>query len=177
MKVFEQPLERLALVEAGGSSPQFLMTMLPNSGMVTVLSLDVGTPSDVDVVRQRSIWGLGAWVRGGTGIISLNFGPDCQDDHYQVALSLGYRPGIPLGVDGVLHLVPDALFAVSLSGVPVLFQNFVGTLDSNGVANPRPQVALPLNACLQGLRIYAGAVAYDAGGIQAISNCWGVTLQ
>ena len=95
---------------------------------------------------------------------------------YQVALSFGFTPGIPVPGVGTIHLVVDPLFLTSILAGPPTFENFGGVLDSTGAAPNPVAFTVPFIPSLQGIRIFGSAVTFGPGGIQAISNSWGVTI-
>lgn len=92
---------------------------------------------------------------------------------YLAAASFGTLPGI-MTPAGRIHLVPDALFYLSLQA-PALFQGFAGVLDPNGTA--LLGVGIPAIPALRGLRFYLAAVSYDTGGLRRISDPLGVTIE
>jgi len=92
---------------------------------------------------------------------------------YQAAASFGTLPGIQTPA-GRIHLVPDALFFLSLRA-PSLFQGFAGVLDPTGTA--LLGVKIPAIPALRGLRFYLVAVSYDGGGFRRISEPLGVTVE
>jgi hypothetical protein len=95
---------------------------------------------------------------------------------YPVALAFGHRPGIALGPIGTVHLTHDPLFVTTLIGVPGVFNNFKGKLDAQGRATPPPSMNVPALRGIAGTRIFGAAVAHDKT-VEAISNCWGITIR
>jgi len=176
IEVREQPFEEFVVSEAG-AAPQHLALIDPKGGITSLHgSSGLFKPSDVEILGQRQLWAVSIFGIGKVGTLYLNFGPSQAGKHYQIALSLGHGPGIGLGSVGTLHLGYDALFLASLLAGPPIFNNFSGTLDQAGRAIPFPNVAIPYDWALYGLRVYAGAIAYDQSGVTAVSNCWGATL-
>jgi hypothetical protein len=92
---------------------------------------------------------------------------------YLAAASFGTRPGIPTPA-GPIHLVPDALFFLSLQA-PAVFSGFAGALDARGRASLA--IRVPAAPALRGLRFFVAAIAFDGGGIRRISEPLGVTLE
>jgi len=173
----EQPVPRLLCSEYGGP-PQHLWIMDPVSQAVTTLyagNNQIGF-SDAEVLGSRALWSVNAWKVGSQGRLSLNFGTRRGGNGYQLALSLSSGPGIPMGKAGVVHLALDSLFVLSLQiGAPIFF-DFGGQLNAWGQAPRPPFVQIPNAPSLRGIRIYAGAIAYDSTGITAVSNVWGATI-
>jgi len=177
VEVLEQTGERV-LALSGLQGDAALSVVTPGGG-VTSIGPPVASPFARDVVRlgDRSLWSAGKWRVGSPAMLDLDFGPAHAGAFYQVALSLGHRPGIPVGPAGVAHLAPDALFALSVAGVPGLFVNFGGTLDAQGRAPSRPTVNLPPVPGLRGVRVFGAAVAYTLQGARTVSNAWGIVLE
>lgn len=98
-------------------------------------------------------------VHGGTVMLQLEAGPTAAAKLHVVLGSLtGVSPGVP--IDGpTLPLVPDAYFALTLSGnSPVA--NAVGLLDDQGAASASLSVG-PLSANFVGLVAQHAAVILD----------------
>jgi len=177
VEVLEQPWEHvLALSVVQGNAALSVMTP---GGAVTSIGSPVAFPfvRDVVLLGDRSLWSVGKWQVGRPAMLDLDFGPAHGGEFYQVALSLGHRPGIPVNPAGVAHLAPDALLALSVVGVPGLFVNFGGTLDPQGRAPSRPTVNLPAVPGLRGSRVFGAAVAYTPQGARKVSNAWGIVLE
>lgn len=96
---------------------------------------------------------------------------------YQVALtSSGTTPGLPVD-RRFISLVPDSLFFITVANqVPVIFQDFSGTLKTTGTA--RAKVVIPTIPALVGLKIHGAFVTYPGGpaGVKTVSNPWGFTI-
>lgn len=178
VEVLEQnTLNREQFLAVDYGSDNTYLSLVDGAGNVSTLNGGRFAPVDCEVVRGRPLWTANRWLVGNTGRMHLTFGPARAGDSYQVAMSSAHRPGLPLG-PRTLHLAIDPLFLLTARNLaPALFQNFSGTLDGNGRATPAPQVAIPQLTGLRGVRVFAGAVAYNAGGISAVSNCWGTTIQ
>lgn len=167
--------EQFLAVDYGGDNTY--LSLVDGSGNVTTLNGGRFAPVDCEIVRGRPLWTANRWQIGNAGRMHLTFGPARSGDSYQVAMSTGHRPGLSIA-GRTLHLAVDPVFLLSAQNLaPALFQNFSGTLDGNGRATPAPQVALPALAGLRGVRVFAGAVAFNGGGVSAVSNCWGTTIQ
>jgi len=166
---------RFVGVEYGGA-PRHIYRKSPDAVVPSaVFTHDAFGPSDLEVVRSRQVWGLHGWRQGKTAKFSVNFGPACAAERYKVVLSAtGHTPGIRFGAAGTLHIVWDWLSVLSFLEAPP-FHFFSGVLNLEGRAAPDPRVDIPAGTA--GLRIYAGAVAYNAGGVIEISNCYGVTIE
>lgn len=174
----EQPAPLLLCSEYGGP-PQHLWTLDPVSQAVTTLhaaSNQIGF-SDAAVLGSRVLWSVNAWTVGSQARLSLNFGTRRGGNGYQLALSLSSGPGIPVGKSGVVHLGLDSLFVLSLQIGPPIFFDFAGQLNAWGQAPRPPFVQIPNAPSLRGVRVYAGAVAYDSTGITGVSNVFGATIQ
>lgn len=172
VRVRHQPVERLLTADL--SVPGQVMHWVVG-GAVSTLATVPGRIWDVVALDDRTLWTASPWRAGGLGSLAVNFGASHAGDFYQAALSFGFAPGIPLGAPGTVHLQLDPLFLLSLAGVPGIFSDFAGSLDSKGRSIRMPTTFI--SPALRGLRIYAGAVAYNRTGITAVSNCWGTTLQ
>jgi len=178
LRAMEQPRNLLLCCE-GGTRPHHLATFDPASASVTTLYRSTAyLPfSDAAVFQSRKVWASGGWFIGIPGVLAVNFGATRALRRYQIGLSFGHAPGIPVPGVGEIHLRPDHLFVASLWFGPPLFNHFNGRLDSQGRAIPAPSVAIPPDPALRGLRIYGAAVTYSASGISDISNCWGITIR
>jgi len=183
IEVREQPSEAFLCTEAG-SAPQHL-TLITPGGQVTTLHTSSGkfSPTDAEFLEGRPLWATSAWNVGLKGTLSLNFGAAQAGKTYQIALSWGHMPGIPVtgvgpnSVSGHIHVAPDGLFFASMLNGPPVFNNFSGTLNSWGQPKQTPYVNIPDLWILVGLHLNGAAVAYDKNGITAISNCWSNILR
>jgi len=178
IETVEQPAPGLLLTEYG-AAPQHLWTLDPVSMAVTTIHAtnNVIGFSDADVIGSRALWSVNTWTVGGQGRLSLDFGTRHGGQGYQLALSLATGPGIPVGSAGVVHLGLDNLFFLSLQIRAPIFFDFGGTLDSWGKTARPPFVQIPNAPALRGVRVYAGAIAYNTAGITAVSNIWGTTIR
>jgi hypothetical protein len=77
---------------------------------------------------------------------------------YVAALSLGTSPGIPIGTQ-TIPLVPDAVFAATVGGLPPFLVGMTGYLDRNGVATG--SISFPPFPALRGVRLYAAFVVLE----------------
>jgi len=161
-----------------GTQP-FHILFATGTGVITTLISGPLTPGWVEVAGSRPLWATGPWKVGSTGHLNLNMGAAHAGDFYRVALSLSHRPGIPFARAGVhLHLTPDVLFALTANGdVPGFTRGFAGRLDGGGRSPLVPTVTIPNVPSLRGIRIFGGALTYNASGITGASNCWGISLQ
>jgi len=153
----------------GAGSLVTTISALPFSG-VTVL------PN-----RHREISGAGTALPGSTYLLFFS-GPtsngDDPHDPYVAACSWDTDPGILLSDGRKIPLQPDPLFFLSLTGIP-MFQNFVGVLNSSGVAEPLPSVEIPAEPALIGFRFYISYVSINAAypnNIGVIADPWGITI-
>ena len=177
VEVREQPYEELVATE-GGTDPQHVL-VLDLKGGLTSFHTSKGrfAPSDLAILGQRPLWATTPWNVGHLAELSVQFGPAHASEYYQVALSFGHGPGIPVPGRGTIHLTVDALFQTSFQIGSPTFGFFAGKLDKDGKAPIDPEVLIPDLTVLIGTRIYGGAVSYNATGITEVSNCWGVTLR
>ena len=116
--------------------------------------------------------------RPGESVSFLLHSPTFTRRGYQVALSLGKSPGIPIGAGRVLPLNPDPLFFGSIFGGPPVIGNFAGLLDGNGRATAK--LWIPNVTQLKGLRFFAAyAVLHLAApnGIVEISQAGLLVVQ
>jgi hypothetical protein len=163
----------LFLVCDAGDPPTFL-TLIDGQGGITTLNAGTYGPTDCEKVGARNLWSVNRWTASSLGQLNLNMGRAGANDAYQVALSFGHFGFKIRGFK--LHLAPDPLLTLSAQNIlPGVFRNFAGTLDVNGLPTMQPSVAIP--GGLRGLRVFAGAISYDASGITNVSNCFGVTIQ
>jgi hypothetical protein len=130
------------------------------------------TVSDVATWGSRALTGQGSPRPGSAYPIHLGLFSE-SGRAYQAACSFGTLFGIPTPA-GRIPLDPDALFFLSLAN-PVAFQGFAGFLSRSGTA--RLTVNLPNIGALRGLRFFAAAITYDAGGIRRISEPLGVLIE
>jgi len=175
----------LAIVQRTGSVKQLpfseasCVTVDPKIGSVWAASLDgkiIHTDASGNVIASADvgdhrftgidIWGdqnasLRASGFAGTDqLVTLQFDRSKKAPYY-CALSLGNRPGIPLGGSRTLFLQPDRLFFVTAStSLPGLTKAFAGTLDDFGFAWPRFRLPSFLP---RGLLLHFGAVAVNTG--------------
>jgi hypothetical protein len=177
VEVREQPYEELVATE-GGTDPQHVL-VLDLKGSLTSFHTSKGrfAPSDLAILGQRPLWATTPWNVGHLAELSVQFGPAHASEYYQVALSFGHGPGIPVPGRGTIHLTVDALFQTSFQIGSPTFGFFAGKLDKDGKAPIDPQIFIPDLTVLIGTRIYGGAVTFNATGITEVSNCWGVTLR
>jgi len=156
-----------------GLAPTYL-ALIDGAGAVTLLNSGSYGPNDCEKVGALNLWSVNRWSAGSVGQLNLNMGRAGANDSYQVALALGHL-GFNIGTFR-LHLSPDWLFRLSaLNVLPGVFRNFAGTLDANGLPTVHPSVAIPLG--LSGIRVFAGAISYNATGVTNVSNCFGITIQ
>ena len=90
---------------------------------------------------------------------------------YQIACSLGRRPGVKLPNGEWLHLnVLDSLFFLTSQNLaPILFRNFAGTLDVLGSAKASIRLpgSFPKNL---GITVFCAAVIYNLQGVLQVTN-------
>jgi len=89
---------------------------------------------------------------------------------YAMAISLaGIQPGLPFGRMN-LPLVPDTIFYITAANtIPLVFQNFHGTLDTSGAA--KANLAIPNMGVLAGIKVHAAFVTYPGpAGVKTVSN-------
>jgi hypothetical protein len=79
---------------------------------------------------------------------------------YQMACALGDSPGIPLPVNRLLALNPDALFFLSIFMPGGIFQNFSGVTSKSGYATG--YVNVPNDKRLIGVILFAAGATIDA---------------
>lgn len=177
VEILEQPTHRMLVAEAG-TDPQhvFVFDRTNNS----VLSIHTGNgvirPADVELPNGRTFWALNVTEVGSKTPLSVSFGSNFAGHTYQVGLSFGFSPGIPIPGVGRIHLNVDPLLFASLNAGPPTFENFSGILDANGEPNNQPAYTIPFIPALQGVRFYGSAVAVGPTGVSAISNSWGITI-
>jgi len=102
----------------------------------------------------------------------LNF-PGEDGFSYQVAASLGMRPGIVAPGGTYIPLSVDPVLFLSLTDTGI-FRNFAGTLATNARATASWRI--PAIPALRGIRCYFAAVTIS-GGIRSVSNPIGVTVR
>jgi len=97
---------------------------------------------------------------------------------YQMACALGDSPGIPLPVNRLLALNPDALFFLSIFMPGGIFQSFSGLTSKSGYATG--YVNVPNDKRLIGVTLFAAGATIDAaapGGIHVHSASKPVKIQ
>ena len=115
---------------------------------------------------------------------------DFQTNTYLVYLKSGGDAGLPFQMGSSfgngpipidsrkLELSPDNLLVVSTSGaLPMIFQDYAGTLDAQGEAKAR--LNIPNIPALKGFRIYTAFVTLKASapsGVSSISNSFMFTI-
>lgn len=147
-----------------GSSIGVLRADLQGQNVSMIAQVPNGVTA-LTVFGSRYVAGFGAATPGSMFTILASF-PEWPNRGYQLAMSLGYKPGIPTS-SGVIPLVPDPLFFLSMN-VPTVFVNFAGRLDSQGIA--LANVNIPNSPALVGLVVYYGGVAFDQSGILTIAE-------
>jgi len=125
------------------------------------------------VAGSRHLCGL-TEARPGLVYSMLVSSPNEPGARYGVALSFGFRPGIPVGGGRKIYLNPDSLFLASATGRGP-FYGFQGTLNAQGEAVAA--VAIPGLAGLSGLRFFASAITVVNNRISVISDPVGVTIR
>lgn len=154
------PATRLYAVVDLGQSSGSVFRFDPVSGAVTtVANLKGVRPTQVAVFGGRHLSAVSAPRVGQTFQMRLSM-PKYPGAAYLTALSFNFSPGFTLPGGIKVHLTPDSLFALSVSGLP-MFKNFQGTLGTQGDA--APAVVLPNIAALAGFRFFAAAVAFNGG--------------
>jgi hypothetical protein len=152
---------------------RYLFRYSPRSGTLsTVGTLPNGTFSDVMTWRSRMLGGLTRPARGTAYRVRLSI-PVEAGKAYFAAAALGILPGIPVGGKHV-PLNPDALFFLSIQ-VPTIFSGFQGVLSNAGTADLT--VNIPPVQQLLGFRFFLAAITFDGGGIRAVSEPLGVTIE
>lgn len=122
---------------------------------------------------SRHLW-PGSEARPGRPYRLMVSSPNEPGADYVIALSLGYRPGIPVAGGRKIYLNPDPLLSYSLTNSGI-FSGFQGRLDPQGEAPA--SVAIPGHPGLSGLRFFASAVTIVNHRISVISEPLGVTIQ
>jgi hypothetical protein len=90
---------------------------------------------------------------------------------YQLACSLGRRPGVtlPNGERLMLNVTDPLFFLTSTNQIPTIAQQFSGTLDASGRAVAT--VALPGNLPANlGVTVFCGGVIYAGANIVQVTN-------
>jgi len=137
-----------------------------------------GGLGDYDIWSTRFI-GLtsaGAAGPGKTQILSFS-DPTSVGRVYLAAASLGSTPGIPIGTR-TLPLNPDALFVLSVGGLPPILNGYNRVIDANGAA--RGTIIFPNNPAITGIVFFNAFVVFDSAaphGIKTISNAHQVLTQ
>jgi hypothetical protein len=129
--------------------------------------IDLKAPFTIDsaVLSVSSQPTPGATVRFGLSA------PRAPGRVYQVALSFGTSPGIPLAGGRLIPLNVDHLLFASLTVGPPLFNQFLGVLDRSGTGAAR--LAVPNQSALIGVRFHTGFAAFDhpaPGGVLTFSD-------
>jgi len=131
-------------------------------------------PTAVTLAGSRHLCGIND-ARIGTAYRLQVSSPNESGAVYAVAISFGFRPGIPVGKSGrTVYLNPDPLFHYSLSNSGIC-SGFQGRLNSAGEASA--SIAIPNIPSLSRLRFFACAVTIVNNQISVISDPLGVTIQ
>jgi len=125
------------------------------------------------IAGSRHLW-PGSEARPGQTYRLMVSSPNEPGASYVIALSLGFRPGIPVPGGRKIYLNPDPLFFYSLTNSGI-FSGFRGGLNPRGEAPA--SVAIPNHPGLSGLRFFASAVTIVNHQISVISEPLGVTIQ
>jgi len=97
---------------------------------------------------------------------------------YQVALSFGASPGIPVAGGRLIPLNLDHLLLASVTVGAPIFNQFLGMLDASGAATAR--LVVPNQGALIGVRFHAGFAAFDRaapGGVLTFSDSVPLQIQ
>ncbi len=132
----------------------------------TVRTTALGSPKNprnVTAAWGRAFLPLSAPEVGKSYRVALRSRPDARKV-YRTALAFSSRPGIPTPL-GPVPLNPDALFYLSMSGVP-MFRGFNGMLDTTG--GSMLAVDIPPAGSLRGIRILMACVVVDTQGFRRI---------
>jgi len=155
-----EPSTRLYAVADLSNTSGTIYRFDPVSGAITtIVNLNGIRPTQIAVAGGRHLCAVNAPQVGKTYQMLISM-PQYVGASYVTALSFGYSPGFVLPGGVKVHLNPDTLFALSVSGLP-MFSKFQGTLGNQG--NAAPSVALPNIPGLVGLRFFAAAVAFNGG--------------
>ena len=155
----------------GGDTSSTESTFPVKNGPRLVFSPKGGNSQDAFVCRVRFVeLSASGATRPGGKVDYLIRETDSAGLAYQLGTSLGTGP-VAIG-SRQLHLSPDGLLSVSVSGLwPWIFSGFSGVVGGNGLAGATLQI--PNSAPLIGTRIHSAFVTLDAHapeGIQSISN-------
>jgi hypothetical protein len=158
-----------------GRNPLLLRLDARTKAVTTLVQLprSVVNSTAVAIAGSRHLCGLNDARPGGLYSMLVS-SPNEAGAPYTVALSFGFRPGIPVGGGRKIYLSPDPLFLASATGRGP-FYGFQGTLDARGEAVAA--VAIPNLAGLSGRRFFASAVTVVKNRISVVSDPLGVTIQ
>jgi hypothetical protein len=145
-----------------------MWTFGPGAYTATAATINNNTGLHVRITEVKARIELsGVPARGATVTFYLA-APGGGGHWYQVGSSFGQGP-IPLGPHRLLPLSPDPLLVISTSGAfPMFFQNYLGTLDSNGAATAR--MTIPNLVALKGVRFYTAFATLDPRSPLAVSQ-------
>jgi len=141
--------------------------------LTTVANLGACCAGSVTVAGSRHLGGVGYARIGSTYGLRVSF-PTRRGFPYVVALSFGFRAGIPTGAGRAIQLDPDPLFFYSLTSAGI-FSGFQGILNARGEAVAT--LLVPGVPALRGKRFYASALTLASGGVDRIADTIGVTIR
>jgi len=143
------------------------------AAFTTVANLGACCAGSVTIAGSRHLGGLGYAQVGSTYGLRVSF-PGRHGFPYLVAVSLGFRAGIPTGTGRAVQLDPDPLFFYSLTNTGI-FSGLQGILNAKGEAVAT--VALPGAPALRGQRFFAAAVTFSSGRVDRIADTIGITIR
>lgn len=143
------------------------------AALTTVANLGGCCAGSVTIAGSRHLGGLGYAQVGSTYGLRVSF-PGRRGFPYLVAVSFGFRAGIPTGTGRAIQLDPDPLFFYSLTNTGI-FSGFQGVLNAKGEAVAA--LMLPGVPALRGKRFFAAAVTFSNGGVDRIADTIGITIR
>lgn len=138
----------------------------------------IGAAVSLDIYGRRRLVVNGSGKPGSRALITVaSLKPSDAGLAYQLACSFARRPGLRPRTGEWLHLAPDALFTLSISGAaPGLFVRFAGYLSPSGRATAALNVPAALPSGLD-LPIFVAGVIYDGGGVRTVTNTHWLVLR
>jgi hypothetical protein len=126
--------------------------------------------------QGRHLSALGPAVLGQDLVLRLS-DPDAGGGAYAVLASGSAGGGVDLGALGYLCLDPDLLFSLSFPAPPAsIFENFLGSLDQNGVAG-EIAVHIPAEPFLAQRPLHFQAAVLSVSGSFAFTNVLNLKIQ
>jgi hypothetical protein len=137
-----------------------------------------GATASLELYGRLRLTVRGPGTPGSTATVQIvSLRPGDGGRQYQLACSLARQPSLQAPNGEWLHVAPDPLFFLSVSGTaPQVFRGFSGVLSASGRAAASIHVPTTLPGGLD-LPVFVAGVVYDRSGIRTVMNTHWLMLQ